>query len=383
MRLNNFLLKYSAAAILLCCPGYLLAQTNFKLKFDNSTIYAGIDIGAKGVKLSILEIGKNAQKNGAYNVLKDTSINTDFISFTDGSYQSTLNGIKTLYLSANNIYKIPPENIYAVVSSGIKIQADKEGKVDWINKLINDFKQAINEPNRSVPVIDVTEEARLSHLGIVPESRRYTTFLIDIGSGNTKGGYFPLGNINDLKLFQIGWGTKSTVNMTDKRCENDKTIGNYNRQLERVLLSAENSEIVYAINESGAYPMSDNIAFSGGIAWSLATLMYPELADNPVVPVTYDELTKFNERIFSNYPSISDSAILHGIAGNLIDKAAVGKEIRRVNQVFDQKALMAGTGLLLKIMRQFEGVYEKKQFFLVKNGQVGWISAYVNKAISK
>ena len=37
------------------------------------------------------------------------------------------------------------------------------------------------------------------------------------------------------------------------------------------------------------------------------------------------------------------------------------------------------TGLLLKIMRQFESVYEKKSFYLVKNGAVGWITAYVNQ----
>jgi hypothetical protein len=40
---------------------------------------------------------------------------------------------------------------------------------------------------------------------------------------------------------------------------------------------------------------------------------------------------------------------------------------------------MAGTGLLLKIMRQFKSVFETKQFYLVKNGQVGWISAYVDQ----
>jgi hypothetical protein len=44
---------------------------------------------------------------------------------------------------------------------------------------------------------------------------------------------------------------------------------------------------------------------------------------------------------------------------------------------------MAGTGLLLKIMRQFESAFESKQFFLVKNGQVGWVSAYVDQNISK
>ena len=65
---------------------------------------------------------------------------------------------------------------------------------------------------------------------------------------------------------------------------------------------------------------------------------------------------------------------------NTVDKAAVAKEVKDVNKVFDQKALIAGTGLLLKIMRQFEGVYEKKQFYLVKNGQVGWISAYVDES---
>ena len=128
--------------------------------------------------------------------------------------------------------------------------------------------------------------------------------------------------------------------------------------------------------------MSDNIAVSGGIAWSIATLAYPELIENSVVPVTYEDLLKFADRIERNYPSISDSAIVQTMAegGN---KILVAKEVKRVNQVFDQRSLMAGTGLLLKIMRQFEGVWEKKQFFLVKNGQVGWISAYVDKKVNK
>ena len=52
-----------------------------------------------------------------------------------------------------------------------------------------------------------------------------------------------------------------------------------------------------------------------------------------------------------------------------IDKDFVMDEVKRVNKVFDQKSLMAGTGLLLKIMRQFEGVWEKKQFFLVKTAR--------------
>ena len=171
----------------------------------------------------------------------------------------------------------------------------------------------IHEPNRQVSVIDALEEARLSHLGIVPETKRYTTFLIDIGSGNTKGGYFPNGNTKDLKLFQLSWGTKSVANEIEKRSDEDKSVANFNKQLYRVLAGEANSEIIYAVNSSGAYNMSDNIAFSGGIAWSVATLLYPELIDNSVVPVTYDEVVKFSDRLFKNYASVSDAAIVKTI----------------------------------------------------------------------
>ncbi len=362
---------------------FAAAQSSFKLKYDNSAVYAGIEVGSKGVKMSILEIGKAAQKSGAFNILKDTSVNSDFITFNPATFQATVNAFASLYQSAIKDHNIPADKIYTVISSGVKGQAEKDNKEKWIKNLIDSFKTAVNEPAREVDVIDVIQEARLSHIGIVPESRRYATFLIDIGSGNTKGGFFPHGDTKFLKLFQLGWGTKSTANATEKRCDDDKTIDNYNKQLTRVLSGAENAEIIYMVNESGAYPMSDYIAFSGGIAWSVATLISPELIGNSVIPVTYEDVVKLSERIYKNYPSLSDAAITKSITDKTLDKLLIGKEVKRVNQVFDQKSLMAGTGLLLKIMRQFEGIYEKKQFFLVKNGQVGWISAYVDQHINK
>ncbi len=362
--------------------GGLFSQGNFKLKYKNSVVYAGIEVGSKGVKLSVLEVGKNAQKNASFFILKDTSINTDFISFTPSTFQATLNGLHRLYQLAITDYNIPADRVFSVVSSGVKMQAEKEDRKNWISNLGDSFTIRINEPARKVVVVDVADEARLSHLGIVPESRRYTTFLIDIGSGNTKGGYFPNGNTKSLKLFQLNWGTKSTANATELRCENDKSIATFNKQLARVLAGAADKEVIYAVNESGAYNMSDYIAFSGGIAWSVATLMYPELMENSVVPVTYNELEKFIEKLVNNYDALSAGSLSRSITDIGLDKPAISKEIKRVHQVFDQKSLLAGSGLLLKIMRQFEGVYEKKEFYLVKNGQVGWVSAYVNQQVS-
>lgn len=357
------------------------AQNSIKPKYNNSSIYTGIEVGSKGVKMSVIEIGKNAQSSGAFNILKDTSVNTDFISFSQPTFSATLNGLYGLYLTATKDYKIPGKRVFTVISSGVKMQAEKDEKTVWVKNLIDSFRIKIGEPEKKVEVVSVMQEAMLSHLGIVPNARRYTTFLIDIGSGNTKGGFFPEGNTTNFKLFQLNWGTKSTSNETDKRCADDNSLTNYNKQLSRVLISAENTDIAYAVNASGAYPLSDNIAVSGGIAWAVATLMHPELIDNPIVSVSFSDVDKFAEKLYKNFNSLTP-ALLAANGTTAEEKEAISKETSRVLKVFDQKALMAGAGLLVKIMRQFESAFESKQFFLVKNGQVGWVSAYVDQTIS-
>ena len=378
------LLKYKPlclflSIIALSSPAF--SQTSFNLKFKRSAVYAGIEVGSKGVKMSVIEIEKKAEEAGNFNSLKDSSVNTDFISFDQPSFAATLNALTGLYQQALNRYKIPAANIFTVMSSGVKVLSEKDNNKVWVEKLTDSFRSRISEPQRSFKLVSVQDEARLSHLGIVPEAKRFSTFLIDIGSGNTKGGYFPNIDISNIRLFELTWGTKSVSNATEKRMENDPSLANYRKQLFRVLEGSANQEIVYAINVSGAYNMSDNIAFSGGIAWALATLIHPELNSDDVVPVTYKQVEDFYNRIYENASAYNPDVMVSRIATDEPDKKNIAGVIKNVQKVFDQKALMAGTGLLLRIMRQFEGVYEQKQFYLVKNGQVGWISAYVDQQI--
>lgn len=358
----------------------VFGQNKVKFQYDNNSVFAGIEVGSKGVKLSVLDVNKTANGN-SFTILKDTSVNTDFISFSQATSSATLNGLYNLFTVATKEMKIPSKRVFTVISSGVKMQADKDDKNKMIEELVVSFRDKIKEPDRKVDIVDVTQEARLSHLGIVPEAKRYTTFLIDIGSGNTKGGYFPNGNTKDFKLFQLNWGTKSTANATEKRCEEtDKTLSNFNKQMYRVLTGAENTEIIYAVNSSGAYPLSDNIAFSGGIAWAVATLVHPEQVNRSVITVSFDDVLAFSEQLFKDFPAVSADALAKKITDTKVDKAKAVSEIKRVHSVFDQRSLMAGTGLLIKIMRQFASIYESKEFYFVKNGQVGWISAYVDQA---
>jgi len=358
------------------------AQNSNTQKFNSSSVYSGIEVGSKGVKMSIVEVGQNAKSTGAFNILQDTSFNTDFISFTEPTFSATLNSLSGMYNKALSEYSIPSKRIFTVISSGVKMQAEKYDKNSWVKNLVDSFRNRINDAGREVEVVDVAKEAKLSHLGIVPESRRFTTFLLDIGSGNTKGGFFPHGNTDYFKLFEINWGTKSTANDAMERCGEDKSLSNFERQLQRTLYAAEDAEIIYAVNSSGAYPLSDNIAVSGGIAWAVATLLHPEMFDRPVISVTFEEVVKFNQKLVDNYDAFSAN-FLSGNINRPDEKATVFKAVSTVNKVFDQKSMMAGTGLLLKIMRQFVSAFETKQFYLVKNGQVGWVSAYVDQSLKK
>lgn len=335
---------------------------------------AGIEVGSKGVKLSILE--KPANENAAAKILKDTAVNTDFISYTAQSYDATLTAFTNLYLYAKNDCKIPAANIATAISSGVKAQADKAGKNAHIQTLIDAFRIKINEENRNVEVISVLKESILSHYGIVSNENRYNTFLIDIGSGNTKGGYFS-SETKKFVMFQIPSGTKSTTNTTEKLCGANCNFDGFAKQVTPVVDSLEKNEIIYAVNASGAFPASNTMAISGGIAWATATLLQPEKTDVAYIDVTYKDIARFRENLIKYNADIPDTnkLIIKGITAQR--QTEIRKELQRVLNVFDVKSLLGGTTLMLRIMRQFEGVTTTKKFRLIKTGQTGWITGYV------
>src|SRR5215510_14389773 len=125
---NILAIRHVTLLACLCLTlNFLSAQTSsLKLKYNNSVVYTGIEVGSKGVKMSLVELGKNAQSNGAFNILKDTSVNTDFISFNDPTFSATLNALYGLYTTAQGDYKIPVKRIFTAISSGVKMQAEKD-----------------------------------------------------------------------------------------------------------------------------------------------------------------------------------------------------------------------------------------------------------------
>lgn len=370
----NFAETPRMRSLLFILPGFLslncFAQ-NYSTKIPSAKV-AGIEVGSKGVKLSVLE--KVSQND--FKLVKDSSVNSDFISFNESSFNATLNALTGLYNYCTQQQNIPSADIATLISSGVKAQADKLGKNEQIKDLITEFKTKISEQTRVVDVVTVKQESILSHQGIIPNSERYTTFLIDIGSGNTKGGYFSI-DANDFVMFQIPSGTKSVANSTEKNCGADCDFQRFKNQVDKVIDSVERKEIAYAVNASGAYPASTKMALSGGIAWATATLLFPERTNEQQIEVTYRDVNRFREGLIRFYKDIPDTnkLVIKNISNAKLSQ--IRMELQKVLNVFDVKSLLAGSSLMLRIMRQFEPVNGSKKFVLIKNGQVGWITGYV------
>ena len=91
-------------------------------------------------------------------------------------------------------------------------ELDKYKKVEYFANVIRPVSL---DPSIKITYITPEQEAQLSLLGIVPQKRRFTATQIDVGSGNTKGGYFDANKKFVPVTFPLG--TKSfqaiSVNM--------------------------------------------------------------------------------------------------------------------------------------------------------------------------
>jgi hypothetical protein len=369
-------LLLAGLAFNLLFAGNGMAQLSTSKPLLQATKIAGIEVGSKGVKMTLLE--KTLSEPGNFKLLKDSAVNSDFISFTAVSYEATLNALTGLYTYLKQQWNLRPEDIATVISSGVKAQADKLNKNNHLLTFIEAFRIKISEENRAVEVVSVQKESILSHYGIIPDAERYNTFLIDIGSGNTKGGYFNSAT-KDFVLFQLPSGTKSTTNLTEKNCGANCDFPAFKNFVGNVVDSIEKKEIIYAVNASGAFPASNTMAISGGIAWAVATLLYPEKTDAQQVEVTYKDVNRFREGLIKFYADIPDTnkLVIKGMKPAELSK--IRRELQKVITVFDTKSLLAGSTLLLRIMRQFEAANSSKKFKLIKNGQTGWITGYITE----
>lgn len=334
-------------------------------KAIGQSLCAGIEVGSKGVKLCILD-NQSSNIDVASKVVFDTTINTNAIKFSGQSHDATLMAVVTLFEIARKNYSIPSSQIFLAISSGVKQTAEKELKRENLNLLKESIGMVVRDKNGEVDVISVQDESIFSHKSLVPDQEKMTTIVIDIGSGNTKGGYYITSQV--FNTFHIPWGTKTTAMAAEKMCDSPCFIDNFQKVLDKNLLHISKKDIPEAIDKCQITSFDFKILFSGGIVWATAVLAKPEFISANQIELSIHELEKLYSDLLRDYNYVMTLET---------HNTAYQQEREKILKVFDQKSIISGCGLLLKIMRKFERGTKGKKFYLVKNNKSGWLPGFL------
>lgn len=338
-------------------------------------LYAGIEVGAKGIKLSVIEVKLSKDRQYDYTLKADTSINTDAASLSYQSEKETFDAVTTFWNIIKERYQIPGKRVYIVISSGLKQELDKYNKTDYFANIIRPKGM---DTAVKVTAISAIQESELSMLGIVPQKDRYSTNQFDIGSGNTKGGYFDASRKFVPVTFPLG--TKSFQRLVDARIQGD--IHDFDKTANILWRDSIASTVESELIDKPDFKSRDIMYLSGGIVWAIASCLHPGEIHKNYMELSSSDISEFRQRLINNYDDLVHPAALKTIT-NSEEAQAANKNLSRVIKTYDQRALLAGATVLDELIKQINTVNPNKKFIYPKYAYIGWISGYIIKKASQ
>lgn len=338
-------------------------------------LYAGIEVGAKGIKLSVIDVTLNKERQYDYSLKLDTSINTDAASLSYQSEKESRDAITRLMDIVVTRFKVASKRTYIVISSGLKQELDKYEKVDYFANVIRP-----KEIDTVIHIMYVTpeQEAELSFTGIVPQKSKYTNTQLDIGSGNTKGGYFSI----NKKFVPVNFslGTKSFQRLIDTKVQGNLEL--FLKTAEQLIKDSLTKVVIDELVSKPDFKSRDVLYLSGGIVWSVASLMHPQSAViNNYTELRSNDITEFRRRVSSDYNKLTNPDIT--AVQNQDENRMIQKNITRVVNTYDQKSLLAGAIWLDELVKQINSLNPGKKIIFPKYAYVGWISGYIIKKVNQ
>lgn len=337
-------------------------------------LYAGVEVGAKGIKLSVIELQLHKDSENDYILKTDTSINTDAAALSYQSEVETRNAIAVFYQIIKTRYDIAYNKIHIVISSGLKQDLDRYGKTEYFAQVIRpkelDSRIRIN-------YITPRQEAELSFRGIVPQKNRLTADQLDVGSGNTKGGYFDESNSFVPVTFALG--TKSFQRLIESKAQG--SLEEFLESAKKIMDDSLARLMVYEFANKTEFKTRDVVYLSGGIVWSIASLMYPEKINDNYVEITASDIAAFRKKVYSDYMTLITPDVSKTLDAK--DATTTLRNINRVIKTYDQKAMLAGAIWLDELIQQVNTRNPGKKFIYPRYAYVGWISGYIMDKINK
>lgn len=333
-------------------------------------LYGGIEIGGKGVKATVVKMTSTENGYDAQ-MLMQTSLNVTIMAgvesggnFSVAAMDEAAKAVKQLYTEIQEKHAVTPERIYIVGSSGL-LAGNKPQLAERVRSLTG----------KSMDFITVETESKLSMIGVVPEKYSRQALYLDIGSGNTKGGYRKGGSASDLAdanfvMMSIPYGTVSFTTAITKASKNDpQSFAVQAKTLATDLLAPL---LRQQVKEAPGLRKQQKIYLTGGLIWAVATLMHPQSRE------TFTRLTTADIRQFAKQASDNPETLLSPDLTKITEpqaREAARQEIQRVKEVFTAQNLSAGAALLHTLAEEL--AFADKTVYFARYGQVAWLFSYV------
>jgi hypothetical protein len=260
---------------------------------NTEEIFAGIEIGSSGVKFTLNTIEKFENPDRyEYRELRTESRELNVTSFEGQINRLVIQYVKELYDLAVKENKVPNDRILIAFSSGVNDAAQAKNRVMELEDIRNNILEQTNvEPE----ILTISQEAKYTHLGVLPARRRTEITSIDIGGENTKGGYFYGGTDYKWGAFTFEYGTKSLLS---KVTDNGRNIYPNLNDLTLRLKEMMNTQTQYLREEMSEIMKEDErVLFAGGISWVVGRVMRP----NKIMKTDYiDDVTISDIRLFKS-----------------------------------------------------------------------------------
>ncbi|MFH6995517.1 Ppx/GppA phosphatase family protein [Flavobacterium sp. FlaQc-48] len=334
---------------------YLLLLCNIQVQ--SQSLYGGIEIGSKGVKMSVIDVQNS--KKGIFEVKDFWTENTGIsrgMSIDGNLAESDIDSTSTIVLKNYKKllvdFKIENQNIFIVASSGVGMAKNVDDLVQRIKVLTN----------KDLDVITASLEGKLLLKGCIPPKNYLNSMILDIGGGNTKGGYINV--VNGANIFFPIAVDIGTITLTEKVIKRNKlkpSLDYKEASFDYMPTLREDFERMYSNRPESV--KKENIYLSGGAVWAFYTLFNEKSAENNFNEIRYEDI-------------VSSKFIIENNFGKIVSLSLTNPDVKKVLETYSQKNLIAASNILLTALEEIPNINNKKIFF-AKQGQVAWLVSYI------
>lgn len=326
----------------------------------NSKLAMYVEYGGKGIKLGVLAYTDASYRK--YLPVDNKELNIGLSKAIQTSGKISKDDISAATASSYDAYKelldkysgkgLTDNNVFFYTSSGVGVATNVQELCDAIK----------SKTGHNVYVVKDIEEAKYTIAGTIPYEKIDNALVLDQGGSNTKGGYvikdgksltgiptnFDIGSVRISDLIITNYMKSSPDDANEYRAE---FINGMNLCFDSLKLVIKRT----FSNIDGAESRNE-LYLSGGAAFVLTTLMYPEADLNKqMVDLDLNKLVGFLD-------GLQNREFYNNLKSKTFTDEKINSNYQKALKIYNHLQLLAATKLLVTYVRALGGD-EKKIYF--------------------